>query len=83
MDFYFNNIWNAIEKENLNNENLSFSGTPLDKNDKNSYNMNYDFPNSNNINEIRNRDHDNKNEDLRKMENPCAGNVCADICEIF
>ena len=85
LDFYFNNVWNAIEKENLNDENLSFSGTPLDKNDKNkkSNNINYDLPNSNNINESRNRDHENKNGDLRKIENPCADNVCADMCKIF
>ena len=90
LDFYFNNVWNAIEKEYLNDDNLSFSGTPLDKNDKNknSNNINYDLPNSYNINESRSRDNNNnnnnnnKNRDLR-IDNPCADNVCADICKIF
>ena len=92
LEFYFNNVWNAIEKENLNDENLSFSETPFGKDEeiknKNSnHNINYDLPNSNNINDSRNKNKNiinnvNKNGEL-KDENPCAENVCANICRIF
>ena len=100
MEFYFNNVWNAIEKENLNDENLSFSETPFakeeennlkNKNSNNNNNINYDLPNSNNINDSRNKiknnsnnynNNINKNGEL-KEENPCAENVCANICNIF
>ena len=92
LEFYFNNVWNAIEKENLNDENLSFSETPFGKDEeiknKNSnHNINYDLPNSNNINDSRNKNKNiinnvNKNGEL-KEENPCAENVCANICRIF
>ena len=49
--------------------------------------MNYDLPNSNNINDSRNKNKNiinnvNKNGEL-KEENPCAENVCANICRIF
>ena len=83
LDFYFNNVWNAIEKENLNDENLSFSGTPFVKNsredNKNNNNNNIDLPNSNNINESRKKD---KNGEINE-KNACADSVCANICNIF
>ena len=86
LEFYFNNVWNAIEKENLNDENLSFSETPIGKeeeikNKNSNHNINYDLPNSNNINNSRNKNN-NKNGEI-KEENPCAENVCANICKIF
>jgi hypothetical protein len=90
LDYYFNNVWNAIEKENLNGDNLSFSGTPLRKNsngskgNKNSINnINNDLPNSYDINKssLRNKKKD-KNEELR-VENACGNNACDNICNIF
>ena len=90
LDYYFNNVWNAIEKDNLYEDNLSFSGTPFRKNikedneNKNSINnINNDIPNSYDINKsaLRNKEKD-KNEDLR-VENACGNNVCDNICNIF
>ena len=93
LDYYFNNVWNAIEKENLNEDNLSFSGTPLKKNtngdngNKNSINninnINNDITNSYDINKsaLRNKKKD-KNEELR-VENACGNNACDNICNIF
>ena len=90
LDYYFNNVWNAIEKENLNEDNLSFSGTPLKKNsnggneNKNSINnINNDLPNSYDINKsaLRNKNKD-KNEEIR-VENACGNNVCDNVCNIF
>lgn len=84
LDYYFNNVWNAIEKESLNEENLSFSGTPFRKNtNENKENINNDIPNSFDINKsaLRNKKKD-KNEDLR-IENACGNNVCDNICNIF
>ena len=86
LEFYFNNVWNAIEKENLNDENLSFSETPIGKeeeikNKNSNHNINYDLPNSNNINNSRNKNN-NKNGEI-KEEKHCAENVCAKICKIF
>lgn len=89
LDFYFDNVWNAIEKENINDENLSFSGTPFDKKsneeikNKDNNNINLDLPNSYNINNfvVNNRNSNNKG-DLRD-ENSCAKNVCGNICIIF
>ena len=83
LDFYFNNVWNAIEKENLNDENLSFSGTPFVKNsredNKNNNNNNIDLKNNNNINESKKKD---KNGEINE-KNACADSVCANICNIF
>ena len=86
MDFYFNNVWNAIEKENLNDENLSFSATPFDKNSREDINnknnnINIELPNSYNIHESKNRN-ENKNGEF-KEDNTCAETVCANICKIF
>ena len=86
MDFYFNNVWNAIEKENLNDENLSFSATPFDKNSREDINnknnnINIELPNSYNIHESKNRN-ENKNGEF-KEDNTCAESVCANICNIF
>ena len=94
MDFYFNNVWNAIEKENLNDENLSFSATPFDKNSREDINnknnnmnnninnnINVELPNSYNIHESKNRN-ENKNGEF-KEDNTCAESVCANICNIF
>ena len=88
LDFYFNNVWNAIEKENLNDENLSFNGTPLAKNSSEDIkiqnnNNNIDLPNSYNINNsgVINKNKNKKGE-LRE-ENSCAESVCANICVIF
>ena len=86
MDFYFNNVWNAIEKENLNDENLSFSATPFDKNSREDINnknnnINIELPNSYNIHESKNR-YENKNGEF-KEDNTCAETVCANICKIF
>jgi hypothetical protein len=93
LDYYFNNVWNAIEKENLHEDNLSFSGTPFRKNsnegneNKNSINninnINNDLPNSYDINKsaLRNKKKD-KNEELR-AENACGNNACDNICNIF
>lgn len=82
LDFLFNNVWNAIEKENLNEENMSFSGTPFVKNSSDEIgkknNKNVDLPNSNNINIGKNID----NEEPKKDVN-CADNICANICKIF
>jgi hypothetical protein len=86
LDYYFDNVWNAVEKENLNDENLSFSKTPLDKNsneDKNNNIANYDLPNSNNINNSKFKNKNiNKNGEV-KNEGTCADNFCANMCEIF
>ena len=84
LDFYFNNVWNAIEKENVNDDNLSFSGTPFVKNSTDSIgnkinNNNYDLPNSYNINKGKNN---NKNGDL-KDETSCAESICGNICTIY
>jgi len=91
MDFYFNNVWNAIERENVKDENLSYSQTPFGKNsnedidNKNNIN-NYYLPSSeniNNINNIRFNNKDiNKNGEI-KNNNPCGENFCANICKIF
>ena len=93
LDYYFNNVWNSIEKENLHEDNLSFSGTPFRKNsnegneNKNSINninnINNDLPNSYDINKsaLRNKKKDN-NEELR-VENACGNNACDNICNIF
>lgn len=93
LDFYFNNVWTAIEKENLKDENLSFYGTPFDNNfneefkikNSNSNNniniVNYDLPNSNNINNSKNINKI-KNREL-KDENPCGESVCGNICKIY
>ena len=93
LDYYFNNVWNAIEKENLHEDILSFSGTPFRKNsnegneNKNSINninnINNDLPNSYDINKsaLRNKKKDN-NEELR-VENACGNNACDNICNIF
>ena len=90
MDFYFNNVWNSIEKENINDENLSFSETPygkipsLDINNKNNNNIiDNNIPNnyviSKSVDNIRNK---NKNGELLD-DNACANGVCGNICEIF
>ena len=81
LDFYFNNIWSAIEKENVNDDNLSFSGTPFVKNsiEKNNNIMNFDLPNSNNINIGKNN---NNNEELKEQMS-CADIICGNICNIF
>ena len=90
LDYYFNNVWNAIEKENLNEDNLSFPGTPFRKNsnggneNKNSINnINNDLPNSYEINKsaLRNKNKD-KNEEI-KVENACGNNACDNVCIIF
>ena len=86
LDFYFNNVWNAIEKENVNDENLSFSGTPFVKNssdslgNKNNNNNNYDLPNSYNINQGKNNN--NKKGEL-KDQSSCAESICGNICTIY
>ena len=88
LDFYFNNVWNAIEKENLNDVNLSISETPFDKDKKeenkntNNNSINYDLPNSNNINDNKIKNNNNKNGET-KEENPCAEKICGNICKIF
>lgn len=91
LDFYFNNVWNAIERENVNDENLSYSQTPFGKNsnedidNKNNIN-NYDLPNSSNINNINNNRVNNKDISKNgeiKNDNPCVENFCANICNIF
>ena len=85
LDSYFNNVWSAIEKENLNDENISFSETPFREEirEKNN-NINLDLPNSNNI--INNYGNNSKNkrqpDDLRE-ENSCAERVCGNMCKIF
>ena len=84
LDFYFNNVWNAIEKENVNDENLSFSGTPFVKNSNDSIgnkinNVNYDLPNSYNIDKGKNN---NKNGEL-KDQSSCAESICGNICTIY
>jgi len=80
LDYYFNNVWNAIDKENLEQDNLSFNGTPLKKKINN---INNDMPNSYDINKsgLRNKKKD-KNDELR-VENSCGNNVCDNICNIF
>ncbi len=91
LDYIFNNVWNAIEKEFLNDENLSFSRTPFDKNsneDKSNNNIiNYDLPNSNNINNSRfkspnNNNNNNKNGEAKK-DGTCDDNLCGNMCEII
>ena len=84
LDFYFNNVWNAIEKENVNDENLSFSGTPFVKNSNDSIgnkinNVNYDLPNSYNIDKGKNN---NKNGEL-KDQSSCVESICGNICTIY
>ena len=91
MDFYFNNVWNAIERENVKDENLSYSQTPFGKNsnedidNKNNIN-NYYLPSSGNINNIDNIRFNNKDININgeiKNNNPCGENFCANICKIF
>ena len=87
MDFYFNNVWNAIEKENIKDENLSFSETPygktlsIDINNKNNNNKKIDnnLPNSY---DIEKSGIINKNRELSD-DNTCSKLVCGNICEIF
>ena len=89
LDLYFNNIWNTIEKENINDENLSFNGTPFEKNPSeeinNNNNINLLLPSSYNINNINNREMMNKNINKGELndENSCVKNVCGNICNIF
>ena len=87
MDYYFNNVWNAIEKENIKDENLSFSETPygktlsIDINNKNNNNKKIDnnLPNSY---DIEKSGIINKNRELSD-DNTCSKLVCGNICEIF
>ena len=86
LDFYFNNVWNAIEKENLNDENLSFSGTPFEKHSNEEIgnkNINYDLPNSYSINNSNSRNNNNNKNLELKDQNSCAESVCGNICVIF
>jgi hypothetical protein len=90
LDCYFNDVWNAIEKEYIKDENLSFSQKAFDKNqdEENNNNdniniINYDFPNSNNINDFRFKDNNmNISNDVKK-ESSCGENFCANLCEII
>lgn len=90
LDFYFNNVYNAIERINVNDENLSFHETPLgkssneeiSKNIKKSKSKDDYLPNSNNINNIKNKSKIDKDSELKDGIN-CGGNICANICTIF
>ena len=90
LDFYFNNVYNAIERINVNDENLSFHETPLgkspneeiSKNIKKSKSKDDYLPNSYNTNNIKNKKKIDKDSELKDGIN-CGGNICADICSIF
>ena len=87
LDFYFNNVYNAIERINVNDENLSFHETPLgkspneeiSKNIKKSKSKDDYLPNSNNI---KNKSKIDKDSELKDGIN-CGGNICANLCTIF
>ena len=85
LDNYFNNVWNAIEKEVLIDENLAQK--PEEKNkiikkkNNNNNNNNIDLPNSTNINNSRLKNK-NKNGEI-KDESPCDENLCGKTCIIF
>jgi len=88
LDFYFNNVYNAIERVNVNDENLSFHETPLGKSSneeiskkiKKSKSKDDYLPNSYNNNNIKNKNE--KDTELKEGIN-CGGNICANICTIF
>ena len=89
FDFYFDNVWNAIEKDNIHVEN-SFNGTPFIKDDEieeikiknnNSHNINYEMPNSYNINVNINKNKKVSRKKEERDESACA--ACANICNLF
>ena len=89
FDFYFDNVWNAIEKDNIHEEN-SFNGTPFIKDDEieeikiknnNSHNINYEMPNSYNINVNINKNKKVSRKKEERDESACAS--CANICNLF
>lgn len=90
LDYYFNNVWNAIERINVNDDNLSFHETPLgsasngeiSKNIKKSKSKDDHLPKSYNINNIKNKGKIEKDTELKEGIN-CGGNICANICTIF
>ena len=91
MDFYFNNVYNAIERININDENLSFHETPfgmsnneeISKNIIKSKSKDDYLPNSYNNNiKNKNKNKIDKDTELKDGIN-CGGNICANICTIF
>ena len=92
FDFYFNNALNAIENDNSNEDNLSFSNniTPIGKCTSEEIELrskknkkNNELPNSNDIHKSRIKNKNiNKNEELLD-EKSCAESVCGNACKIF
>ena len=83
LEDYFEKVWNEIEKKNKNVESSDLSEEEISSENDENKKINYDIPNSININE--NLIKDNKkdsNLDL-KEENGCGENICANICKIF
>lgn len=88
-DYYFDNVWNTIEKGNINEEN-SFNDTPFINDDiveeikiknNNRQNINYEMPNSYNINVNINKNKKVSSKNEERGENAC--DACANICNIF
>ena len=88
-DYYFDNVWNTIEKGNINEEN-SFNDTPFINDDiveeikiknNNRQNINYEMPNSYNINVNINKNKKVSSKNEERGENAC--DACANNCNIF
>ena len=84
-DYYFINVWNAIENDNFNEDKLSFSGTTLEKfNNEEIGNRKNILPNSNDINKSReNNRNRKKNDEIVIGNNDCAESFCGNLCKIF
>ena len=82
LEDYFEKVWNEIEKKNKNVDSSDLSEEEISSENDENKKINYDIPNSININE--NLIKDNKkdsNLDL-KEENGCGENICANICKM-
>ena len=84
-DYYFINVWNAIENDNFNEDKLSFSGSTLEKfNNEEIGNRKNILPNSNDINKSReNNRNRKKNDEIVIGNNACAESFCGNLCKIF
>ena len=82
-DYYFNNVWNAIENDNLYEDKMSFSETPFEKfTSEEIANRGNQLPNSNDINKSRDNNR-NKNKNGEIVNGNACGESCGNLCKIF
>ena len=85
FEYYFDKVWNEIEKKNLNEDKNYINSSELssENEDKDNNENNIDIPKSYNINQNINK-HIGKDKDIEiRRESACGGNICANICNIF